>query len=155
MVNKTFILMIGLPGAGKSSWAKAYQKAHPDTFIIASDGIREELFGSVQAFDDEKKVWATFDERITYYNNLDASFTLIVDAGNRDNKVRKHYFDLSSSFNNHILIYIKKPLDILLKQNAMRPQNRIVPEAVIKRFYEAFEEPNDEIKTLYKCTIKE
>lgn len=42
-----FIMMVGLPGSGKSTWAKEYVKtSENETVILSSDAVREELFGS-------------------------------------------------------------------------------------------------------------
>ena len=95
---KTFILLIGLPGAGKSTWTKKYQQEHQNTFIIASDEMRKELFGHVQDFRDEAKVWASVDERIIAYGQSKDSLTVIVDAGNRTNAVRKHYHEIAKDY---------------------------------------------------------
>jgi len=150
---KTFILLIGLPGAGKSTWTKKYQQEHQNTFIIASDEMRKELFGHVQDFRDEAKVWATVDERIIAYGQSKDSLTVIVDAGNRTNAVRKHYYEIAKDYDEHILVYLKRELDTLLAQNKKRSKDRIVKESVIARFNEEFEEPSEEIIKLYDVVL--
>lgn len=146
--------MIGLPGAGKSSWARAYKAANPGTYIIASDEIRRELFGRVQDFRDEARIWQTVEQRIKYYGSLNESLTVIVDAGNRTNLARKHFYEIAKDYDEHIIVYLKRDLATLLDQNKRRSQERIVSEKVIIDFFNAFEEPNDEIAKLYKIKIK-
>ena len=40
---KTLILMAGVPGTGKSTWAKRYAVEHPNTFIIDTDETRKSI----------------------------------------------------------------------------------------------------------------
>ena len=41
------IMLIGLPAAGKSTWSKKYIECNPDTILVSSDAIREEVFGDI------------------------------------------------------------------------------------------------------------
>ena len=59
-----FIMMVGLPGSGKSTWAKEYAKtSENETVILSSDAIREELFRSrgvnTQTPENHEKVFTT------------------------------------------------------------------------------------------------
>jgi predicted kinase len=38
---KTCILMAGIPGSGKSTWARAYAKTHPNTVVVDTDETRK------------------------------------------------------------------------------------------------------------------
>lgn len=151
---KKFILMIGLPGSGKSSWAKDYQKSHPHTFIIASDEIRKELFGHVQDFRDEPRIWKTVEERIIEYGRRNDDLTVIVDAGNRNNEIRRHFREVAKDYDVHYLVYLKRDLNTLLTQNKLRSPDRIVEESVIRRFYDEFEEPDEITTKIYKVLLK-
>ena len=39
------IVLCGLPGAGKSTYARQYVQEHSETKIMSSDSIRKELYG--------------------------------------------------------------------------------------------------------------
>ena len=39
---RTLILLSAIPGSGKSTWARKYQKEHQNTYIVASDGYESE-----------------------------------------------------------------------------------------------------------------
>ena len=41
-------ILVGVPGAGKTTWAKKYLQDHPTTFYISTDDIRKELTGDEQ-----------------------------------------------------------------------------------------------------------
>ena len=53
--------MCGLPGSGKSTYAKNYL---PDCVIVSSDAIRGELYGSEEIQGNAKKVFAEAFRRI-------------------------------------------------------------------------------------------
>ena len=44
-----FIMLVGLPASGKSTWAENYKKEHTDeeVYILSSDKIRECVLGDV------------------------------------------------------------------------------------------------------------
>lgn len=43
---KRLFLTVGIPGAGKSTWVKEYQKKYPAMVIVSTDEIRKELTGT-------------------------------------------------------------------------------------------------------------
>jgi len=55
--NKLIILM-GISGSGKSTWAREYVKNNPGTKVINQDAIRRELTGDVSNQTKNKKVIA-------------------------------------------------------------------------------------------------
>lgn len=144
---RTLILLSAIPGSGKSTWAKKYQKEHENTYVVSSDGIREELFGSAECFDNEALVWKTFEHRLN--ENVDKlnDLTVIADATHLSNKLRKMYYDLTPRFDKHVLVIFNIPFEISLKQNLMR--DRIVPLDVMHRLKEEYEEPDETIKSIY------
>jgi tRNA uridine 5-carbamoylmethylation protein Kti12 len=152
---KTLILMTAVPGAGKSTWAREFQANNPNTFIISSDEIRQELLGHVQNFTNEELVWSTFRERIHQYASMYEDVNVILDAVNYSNKGRLFYYEESKEYDKHILVYVKKPLEVLLEQNKKRDQNRWVPDDVVVNFFNKFEEPNDEVKAKFEVLIVE
>ena len=150
---KTLILMTAVPGAGKSTWAREYQATHSHTYIIASDEIRKELLGHVQNFTNEPLVWSTFRSRIAEYAERHDDVTVILDAVNYANRGREAYYEQSKMYDRHILVYVKRPLEVLLEQNRRRTNDRIVPDEVIADFYHKFEEPDESIKDKFEILI--
>jgi len=150
---KTLILMTAVPGAGKSTWAREFQANNPNTFIISSDEIRQELLGHVQNFTNENLVWSTFRNRIKEYAEQYEQVNVILDAVNYSNGGRLSYYEKSLMYDKHILVYVKRPLEVLLEQNKRRTSDRWVPDNVIEDFYNKFEEPNDEVKQKFEVLI--
>lgn len=101
---RTLIVLSAIPGSGKSTWAKKYQKEHANSFIVSSDDIRMEFFGAVNDFRDEKRVWDTFLKRINDYADSSNEITVIADATNLQNKYRRMYAELTPHFEKHVLI---------------------------------------------------
>jgi predicted kinase len=86
------IVLVGLPGSGKSSYAENY-KAVDDAFctditvIHSSDAIREELFGDAGSQEDNGRVFELMRKRTR--EDLKAGKTVIYDATNVTRKARK------------------------------------------------------------------
>lgn len=150
---KTLILLTAVPGAGKSTWAKRYQSEHLHTYIISSDDLRMELLGGYQNFSNEDLVWSTFRNRIHEYAKLHDDVTVILDAVNYSNKGRLYYKDESPEFDEHILVYVKKPLDVILRQNRDRDLGKIVPEDVVKNYFMKIEEPSEAVLAAYRLVV--
>jgi predicted kinase len=86
------IVLVGLPGSGKSSYAEQF-KAVDDaictgvTVIHSSDAIREELFGDAGSQEDNGRVFELMRKRTI--EDLRADKTVIYDATNITRKARK------------------------------------------------------------------
>lgn len=145
MRMKTFILLSAVPGAGKSTWAENYQKEHQHVFIVSSDEIRKEVSGVYQNWDHEDKVWDLYFKRIILFRDKYDDVTVIADSTNLQNKFRLFYGTNVKGFDKKILLILDKPLDVALKQNLLRSEDKIVPEDVIRSMYQRFEQPNQEV----------
>lgn len=86
------ILTIGIPGSGKSTWAKNYQEQNPGTIIISTDEIRKEQGETVcnpehnNAIHEEarRRVKDIFDHPEKYNYNDGLGPEVIVDSTNVD-----------------------------------------------------------------------
>ncbi len=142
---RTFILLSAVAGAGKSTWAEMYQLTHKNVFIVSSDEIRKEVTGEYQNFTKEDEVWNRYYEYINMYAANNKDVTVIADSTNLKNEYRKRFLRLVKGFDRKVLVVLKKPLEVILKQNIQRDKNKIVPEDVVISMYKSFEEPSDEI----------
>lgn len=94
-------------------------------------------------------MWETFRRRIHEYALKGTDVTVIADAVNDTNILRKYYACEASEFDRKVFVYIEKPIDVVLAQNKMRRRDKWVPEDVILSFYRKVEQPSDEIIKLY------
>jgi len=150
---KTLILLSAIPGSGKSTWAKEYKESHKDTYIIASDEIRLELYGSVTNFTHEDVVWKTFLDRLNEVSSMDGDVTAIADATNLQNKYRKFYNVKTPGFDKHVLVLFNVPFDTCLKQNKMRTNDRVVPYKAMLSLQNEYEKPDEEVQSIYDEVI--
>ena len=57
-------IMTGLSGSGKSTIAQKLAEENPNTVIVSSDAIREELTGKVEDQTENEEVFKIFHNRI-------------------------------------------------------------------------------------------
>ena len=151
---KTLILLSGIPGSGKSTWAKNYLNEHPNTKIVSSDGIRVRLFGHRQAFNDERLVWRTYLEDIHAYAEEGDDVTVIADSTNLTNHYRRYYFRETPEFDRHILVVFEAPFELCELRNKQRESGKIVPDEGMRKLEEEWEDPSEDAMSLYDECIR-
>lgn len=135
----TFIMMIGLPGSGKSYRANGLAKKY-NANIHSSDAIREELSGDINNQDINDLVFKTLHNRVK--EDLRNGKNCIYDACNISYKRRMAFLqELKNIPCKKICVLVATPYEECLKNNANR--DRVVPEYVIKKMYMSFDPPWD------------
>ena len=146
---KTLIMLSAVPAAGKTTWAKAYQKANENVYIINSDDVRLELTGGVyQDRSKMKEVWELFEKRIHEYAQKSDDVTVILDALNDVNSVRYKYLSSTPEFDRKILVLFPTSLDKSQRYNGERKWPNKVPDDVLVELVNKFEEPSKEVLDL-------
>jgi predicted kinase len=69
----TLHVLVGLPGAGKSTWAQDL-----DAIVVSSDAIRKRVTGDERDLSSDETVWHLFYEQVRI--NLGAGHDVIADA---------------------------------------------------------------------------
>ena len=142
------ILVIGLPGSGKSTWVREkYDYARlfqGKTTILSSDQVRQELFGDENDQTHNEEVFQYIKE--VAVGRLKMGHRVIVDATNLTRKSRKSITDyveqqLGGFYDYGFIkfVVIATPYYKCLENN--RKRSRQVPEYVIERMYKQFEFP--------------
>ena len=135
----TFLMLVGVPGAGKSTIAErlATESAYE---IISSDAIRAELYGDESIQDNPKDVFQLMHFRTIAA--LKKNKSIIYDATNIKRKDRMSILTSIKQANldvyKHCVIVATQPL-VCKTFNASR--TRKVPEEVIDRMLKNFEVP--------------
>ena len=150
----TFIMMVGLPGSGKSTYVKEHYK---DATIICPDDIRFELCGDVNNQERNVEVFNIASQRIA--ETLSAGVpTVVFDATNVVSKRRISFLqDIKHRLNeigkvsiediNIKCVVICTPFEECLKRNAERVSTNSqyertpVPEEVLHRMIRNFQCP--------------
>ena len=146
---KTLIMLSAVPAAGKTTWAKNYQKEHDNVYIINSDDVRLELTnGNYQDRSKQKEVWELFEKRIHEYANKSEDVTVILDALNDVNPVRYKYLSTTPEYDKKILVLFPTTLENSQKYNGERVWPNKVPDDVLVMLNKKFEEPSEEVLAL-------
>ena len=143
-------MLSAIPASGKSTWAGKYQATHRNVYIVSSDAIRMELTNGVYGDQSkQKQVWELFSKRIHEFAALNDDATVILDALNDTNELRKKYVEENPEFDKYILVLFNGSAERSRYLNKQRPANMSVPEDVMTILINKFEEPTEEIKDLF------
>jgi len=147
MNQPTLIITVGTPASGKSSVARRYVEAHPDTLIVERDEIRAELGGSRQYFDQEGKV--TFISQGRVRTALLSGIDVIVSDTNARSRVRREWRKIADECGaNFVTWWMTTSLEDAIAMNTLRPDGERVPEDVIHKMWDqlATTPPEDAIR---------
>lgn len=128
------VMLVGIPGSGKSTAAKQLGKQSVATSIISTDAIREELYGS----ESELGAWGDIEAKIrTRLEEANSNGSLVIyDATNYRRGFRGNFLLAASQYAPQrrcrwTCLIMDTPLEECLERNARR--ERQVPEFVIKK----------------------
>ncbi|MEC4815359.1 MAG: AAA family ATPase [Scytonema sp. PMC 1069.18] len=127
------LLLIGLPGSGKSTIALQLLKECPQILLISTDAIRGQLFGNEAIQGSWLRVWR--EVRRQFQQAVTAGHTAIYDATNAQRRQRREVIAVAREVGfTHITgIWVNTPVWMCLARNKKR--ERQVPEEVIFRMY--------------------
>ena len=132
-----FIMMVGLPGSGKSTYAKKLSDKIQIT-IYSSDSIREELFGDENCQTDNNEVFETLHKRVK--DRLKNKENVVYDATNISSKRRRAFLsELKNIPCYKKCIIMATPFDECCRRNNLR--DRSVPPEVIVQMYKTWNTP--------------
>lgn len=128
----TFVMLMGCPASGKSTFAKEVKNINPDVVIINPDDIREELLGDRYDQSNNYEVFSKVYERID--ENIQNNKSIIYDATNTVSKFREKAINATRKKNVTIVGII---FDTTIKGCFDRNLRKEVPVfcSVIERMY--------------------
>lgn len=148
------ILMMGIPGSGKSTWIMENMKQN-DVWI-SRDKIRFHLIKEDEPyFSKEKQV---FNQFVTSINEcLDGNFdTVFADATHLNMASRRKILNKLKTKPDIIsTIFIDVPLEVAIKRNDYRKGRENVPHDAIKQMYDSIELPIKEEGIDFLGTVDE
>ncbi|MBD0336708.1 MAG: AAA family ATPase [Cyanobacteria bacterium Co-bin13] len=132
------ILLIGLPGSGKSTWAKNFVFQFPAYHWVATDGIRQRLYGDEAEQGDWMTIWRTVqaewraDVAAICQGQLAGT---VYDATNVRRRGRRDAIATARQigFTHITACWFDVPLAVCLQRNRQRA--RQVPEEVMQRMH--------------------
>jgi predicted kinase len=132
------ILLVGLPGSGKTTYAKNLIENDASIVWLSSDKIRQELYGDESIQGDANKVFTLMQSRAR--DNLLQGRTVIYDATNVNRKSRKSAIALTKGTGATVEAHIVWcPYEDCINRDLSR--DRTVGEEVIHKFLYRWETP--------------
>ena len=117
--QRLLVVLVGLPGAGKSTFARRLAPLI-DAVILESDALRRLLFGAPQHAENESKRLFRAIQAVTFRLLLDGR-SVIVDATNLRETHRKPYVDIAAKTGARLhVVHLTAPEDVILDRLAHR-----------------------------------
>lgn len=150
------ILLIGLPGSGKSSLAQQLLVEEPRRQLISTDAIRSQLFGDEAVQGSWLLVWHEVQrqfQRAVVQNSRAAAKEAIYDATNAQRRHRREVIALAraTGFTHITGLRLDTPVWLCLARNKKR--DRRVPEDVIFRMHRQLRDAPPTLQEGLDCLI--
>ena len=143
--SKKIYILCGVPGSGKSTWArKQIEELDGKGIIISRDVIRFSMLGEDDAyFAHEDEVFNEFIRQVQEAINDQEHTSIFIDATHLNEKNRNKVLSRLWHMDKDVVIgvYFDIPLEECLRRNALRTGRALVPETVIKNMYESLTKP--------------
>ena len=146
MNKRVLIMMIGVPGSGKTTIAERITKEY-NIPVVSSDKIREELYGKEEIQGRSQEVFEKVYEHVNFF--LECYGVCILDA---TNVVKKNRINAILKTLPDEIVYILADEDLNLAKERNHSRERVVPNEVIDRMNRQLQKnyPHEgEIKNLY------
>lgn len=149
MNRPSLILLVGIPGSGKTTYAEKYIKNNPNTVHLSSDKIRAELWGNEATQGDNNEVFSLMQTRAI--DALNNGQSVVYDATNITRKDRSYIITLCPKFAKIECHVIWAPIEICIERDEARERTvgTDVIDRMLKRFHAPYyDEGIDEIKII-------
>ncbi len=140
-----FIMTIGAPGAGKSTWVKKFEQENENVVVHSSDSIRDSIKWKSYGYqkNDHKDIFLIMQLRAIA--DLQKGKTVVYDATNIGSRHRKnllHQLRIMVPELSLEAVLFDIPLDTCLERNAQREGKAKVPEDVVFRMHRHLVKPS-------------
>ena len=138
MNRPSLILLVGIPGSGKTTYAKNYVPHYPKHAIhLSSDKIRKELYGDESIQGNPVEIFSLMQKRAV--EALNDGYDVIYDATNITRKDRASIIGICPKFVKIECHIIWAPIETCIERDAAR--ERTVGKEVIDRMLKRFQAP--------------
>lgn len=142
-MRKKLYIMVGAPGCGKTTYIRTHA-APGHSAHISRDAIRfAKLEEGENYFSREKEVYKAFVQQITMaFNDCPWIDEVWADATHLTKSSRKKLLSHLNTANIDVIPVIIMPeLDICLGQNMLRTGRERVPDTIVEKMYNSYEDP--------------
>ncbi|MBD2109587.1 AAA family ATPase [Nodosilinea sp. FACHB-13] len=127
-------MLVGIPGSGKSTWARDFVLTHPRYRTVSTDALRAQLYGDEAVQGDWLRIW---QQVMTQWRQTIAAIHqgelegVIYDATNARRRHRREAIATARQigFTSIALVWFDLPLSLAIEQN--RGRSRQVPADII------------------------
>ena len=149
MTRPVLILLCGIPGSGKTTWAKNYISKNPDFIHLSSDAIRAELYGDENIQGNPVEVFTLMQKKAV--ESLNAGYNVVYDATSMTRKDRASIISMCPKFTHIQCNIIWAQIETCIERDATRERTvgKEVIDRMLKRFQPVFyDEGINEIKVI-------
>ena len=134
MTKPTCYIMSGIPGCGKSTWARKFTAEHDNVVNVSRDEIRFSLLT------DGEDYFAREDDAIAiFYSEINEALAeghdVIADATHISERALRNTMRRIDIDCDKVLVSFDTPLDTCIARNALRDGRARVPERVIRNMW--------------------
>lgn len=150
MNRPSLILLVGIPGSGKTTYAEKYIQEHNNAIHLSSDKIRAELWGNEATQGDNNEVFSLMQSRAI--DALNNGQSVVYDATNITRKDRSYIIALCPKFAKIECHIIWASIETCIERDANRKRTvgKKVIDRMLKRFQATFfDEGLDDIKVIW------
>jgi Predicted kinase len=137
MENKSMkaFVMVGAPGAGKSTYVGKIVKDYAGSVVICGDEIRKELYGDA----DIQGNYLHIHDRMLEMLDENVGETIVLDGTHYRARYRKEAIAMLNTYGYQDItaVVVNRPLETCLRQNSSRSRN--VPVEVIERMHKSLQ----------------
>ena len=137
MNRPSLILLVGIPGSGKSTYAKNYIQKSTNVIHLSSDEIRKEIYGDESVQGNPSEVFLLMQKRAI--DALNNGYDVIYDATNITRKDRASIIGVCPKFVKIECHIIWAPIETCIERDIER--ERTVGKEVIDRMLKRFQAP--------------
>lgn len=137
MTIPSLILLVGIPGSGKTTYAREYIKQNANVVHLSSDAIRQEFYGDENIQGNPVDVFTLMQKRAV--EALNNGYDVIYDATNITRKDRASIIGVCPKFVKIECHIIWAPIETCIERDSTR--KRTVGKEVIDRMLKRFQAP--------------
>ena len=131
------ICLAGLPGVGKTTWAREFMEMNPDFLYISPDVYYKRINGDDRNRSHPFEIWMAMfrDIHIAEINKRN----VLIDSDNLTYAQRNQWIEWFPDFDDHILLFIEEAFDICMDRVSTR--RRTIPEVIMREKMLKWENP--------------
>lgn len=149
MNRPTLILLVGPPGAGKTTYAEKYISQNDNTVYLSSDEIRKEMWGNEAIQGNNNEIFGRMQAMAV--DGLNSGYDVIYDATNMTRKDRAGIISVCPKVAKIECHIIWATIETCIKRDSARKRTvgKEVIDRMLKRFHAPYyDEGIDEIKVI-------